>query len=105
MKFNYKEFLNRLGYNAKCKKCKHVQYHQGRFISDMILTFTFLIIGYVYLTQEKPYINAVNDCTNVWNDLQAREFKDIPIPIFNNSSNIQDPGTMDYIPGIPGNAP
>lgn len=98
MKFNYKEFLNKLGYNARCKKCRHVQYHQGRFLSDMLLTITFLIIGYVYLTQEKPYINAVNNCTAVWNDLQAREFKGVVIPSFNNSSIIQNPSSSFLVP-------
>ena len=98
MKFNYKEFLNKLGYNARCKKCKHVQYHRGRFLSDMLLSILFIIIGFVYLTQEKPYIDAVNNCTAVWNALQAQGIKGIVIPSLNNSSIIQDPGFNAPLP-------
>lgn len=97
MKFDYKEFLNKLGYNAKCEKCRHVQYHRGRFLSDMLLTFTFIIIAFYYFTQEKPYIDAVNNCTVVWNALQREHgLKNIVPPLLNNSSIIQEPGTMEH---------
>lgn len=98
MKFDYKKFLNKLGYNARCEKCKHVQYHRGRFLSDMLLTFTFIIIAYFYFTEEKPYIGAVNNCTAVWNALQSQGLKGIVIPSFNNSSVVQDPNSSFSVP-------
>lgn len=85
-----KAVLVRLGFSHTCKGCGKKEFHFGRFVSDITLYVMLITVSVVYLTQEKPYIECVNNCTFVWNKMMMDRV-DFNLTYYNRTSYLKLP--------------